>query len=62
MAPATRPNQISDWKKQFMDAVPTLFESTRKGPPVSAEPDLAVLYGQIGRLQMEPHGRPRNVL
>lgn len=47
------PNQISDWKKQFMDAAPTLFESTRKGPPASVEPDLAVLYEQIGRLQME---------
>ncbi len=27
MASATRPNQNSDWKKQFMDAVPTLFEA-----------------------------------
>lgn len=54
------PNQISDWKKQFMDAAPTLFEAAHKA--ASAEPDVALLYEQIGRLQMEPHGRPRNVL
>lgn len=47
------PNQISDWKKQFMDAAPTLFTSTHKAPTASVEPDLALLYEQIGRLQME---------
>jgi transposase len=47
------PNQISDWKKQFMAAAPTLFDSTHKAPPASADADLALLYEQIGRLQME---------
>ena len=61
MALATRPNQISDWKKQFMDVVPTLFESAHKATPVSTEPEVALLYEQIGRLQMEPLGRPRDI-
>jgi transposase-like protein len=50
------PNQISDWKKQFMYAAPTLFEAAHKVAPASADPDVALLYEQIGRLQMEPHG------
>ena len=53
MAPATRPNQISDWKKQFTETAPTLFETTHKAVPASTEPDVALLYEQIGRLQME---------
>lgn len=55
MAPATRPNQISDWKKQFMDSASTLFEAAHKPVVASAEPDIALLYEQIGRLQ--PGGR-----
>ena len=47
------PNQISDWKKQFMDTAPTLFEATHKPTPTSTEPDIALLYEPIGRLQME---------
>ena len=47
------PNQISDWKKQFLDTAPALFQATRKAIPNSTEPDLALLYEQIGRLQME---------
>jgi hypothetical protein len=38
-----------------MDAAPALFESAHKSPPASVEPDLALLYEQIGRLQ--PGGR-----
>jgi transposase-like protein len=47
------PNQISDWKKQFIDAAPTLFEPIHKAAPASTEPDVALLYEQIGRLQVE---------
>lgn len=47
------PNQISDWKKQFMDSASTLFEAVHKPTVVSTEPDVALLYEQIGRLQME---------
>lgn len=47
------PNQISDWKKQFIDTAATLFEAARKTTPASIEPDTSLLYEQIGRLQME---------
>ena len=47
------PNQISDWKKQFMDTASTLFEAVHKPTLASAEPDVTLLYEQIGRLQME---------
>jgi transposase-like protein len=47
------PNQISDWKKQFMATAPTLFEASHKATSASIEPDVALLYEQIGRLQME---------
>jgi transposase-like protein len=47
------PNQISDWKKQFMDSASTLFEAAHKPVVASTEPDVALLYEQIGRLQME---------
>jgi transposase-like protein len=47
------PNQISDWKKQFIEAAPSLFEPTHKAVSASAEPDVSLLYEQIGRLQME---------
>jgi len=39
-----------------MYAAPTLFEAAHKVAPASADPDVALLYEQIGRLQMEPHG------
>ena len=47
------PNQIADWKKQFLQTAPTLFETTHRATPTSTEPDIALLYEQIGRLQME---------
>jgi transposase-like protein len=47
------PNQITDWKKQFLESAPTLFEATGKAALTSTEPDVALLYEQIGRLQME---------
>lgn len=47
------PNQITDWKKQFLESAPTLFEAIGKAAPTSTEPDVALLYEQIGRLQME---------
>jgi transposase-like protein len=47
------PNQISDWKKQFMNSASTLFEAAHKPAVASTEPDVVLLYEQIGRLQME---------
>lgn len=36
-----------------MDTAATLFEATYKATPASVEPDISLLYEQIGRLQME---------
>lgn len=47
------PNQISDWKKQFLNGAADVFETTTKPVNSSQEPDSALLYEQIGRLQME---------
>lgn len=47
------PNQISDWKKQFLDGASAVFESTTKSVKLTQEPDNALFYEQIGRLQME---------
>ena len=47
------PNQISDWKKQFLESASTFLDATGKAAPSSTEPEVALLYEQIGRLQME---------
>lgn len=47
------PNQIGDWKKQFLEGATAVFESTGKSVKVSQEPETTLLYEQIGRLQME---------
>ena len=39
--------------KQFMDTAATLFEATHKATSASTEPNVALLYEQIERLQME---------
>ncbi len=47
------PNQISDWKKQFLEGATAVFETSTKSLKLSQEPGTALLYEQIGRLQME---------
>lgn len=47
------PNQISDWKKQFLEEASTIFEPTSKPVKSVQDTDTALLYEQIGRLQME---------
>ena len=39
--------------KQFLETAPTLFEYAHKVTPATEETDLALLYEQIGRLQMD---------
>lgn len=47
------PNQISDWKKQFLQGASSVFETGSKAQPINQEPETTLLYEQIGRLQME---------
>ena len=47
------PNQISDWKKQFLMGAASVFETGTKSSIANQEPEAALLYEQIGRLQME---------
>lgn len=47
------PNQISDWKKQFLLGAASFFETGSKSPIANQESETALLYEQIGRLQME---------
>jgi transposase-like protein len=47
------PVQISQWKKQLLDGLESLFENgaaSRRGDPEKLQTEL---YEQIGRLQME---------
>ena len=47
------PVQVSKWKKQFLEAVPQIFDSTNKRPAVVDEELTDQLYQQIGRLKVE---------
>lgn len=49
-------NQITDWKKQVVSAIPTLFEGRHEKPnldPEQIELITAPLYQQIGQLKVE---------
>jgi transposase-like protein len=47
------PNQISDWKKQFLESAASVFDNPVKSTKEAIDPETALLYEQIGRLQME---------
>lgn len=47
------PVQVSKWKKQFLEAVPGIFESSNKGRAAVDEELADQLYQQIGRLKVE---------
>lgn len=47
------PVQVSKWKKQFLEAVPGIFESSNKSRAVADEELTDQLYQQIGRLKVE---------
>ena len=47
------PNQISNWKKQFLETIPQIFDNAK---PVQNEPNEELvnqLYQQIGQLKVE---------
>jgi transposase-like protein len=48
------PNQISKWKKQFLESLPGIFDNSRTGRSGGADEELTdQLYQQIGRLKVE---------
>ena len=47
------PNQITDWKRHVLDAMPEVFRRKRKEEDRAAEEHEARLYQQIGQLQVE---------
>ena len=59
MAPATRPTQITDWKKQAQERMAGICNDTKGGGPPrqkgakSAEAQVEKLYAQIGQLKVE---------
>lgn len=47
------PQQITDWKRQAMDALPELFGKDSPSPVPDIETITAPLYQKIGQLEVE---------
>lgn len=47
------PNQVTNWKKQAVDGMASVFADRRSRPDTSEEALKAELYQQIGQLQVE---------
>ncbi|WP_019991380.1 transposase [Rudanella lutea] len=47
------PNQIREWKKQFLESAASVFGNPAKPLKQEADAETAQLCEQIGRLQME---------
>jgi len=47
------PNQISDWKKRAVEAIPQAFERGKPKPAKTERELTAPLYEEIGRLKMD---------
>lgn len=47
------PNQISKWKKQFLESLPLIFENSKSAQAPENEELVNQLYQQIGRLKVE---------
>ena len=47
------PNQISKWKKQFLESLPQIFDNSRQPAAQEAEELTNQLYQQIGQLKVE---------
>ena len=50
---AVHPNQISKWKKQFLESVPLIFDNSKQAPEAANEELINQLYQQIGQLKVE---------
>ena len=47
------PNQISKWKKQFLESLPQIFDNSKQPSAGAGEELTNQLYQQIGRLEVE---------
>jgi transposase-like protein len=47
------PNQITEWKRQVLEAMPELFSRKKRADAKAAEEHEARLYEQVGKLQVE---------
>ena len=47
------PNQITDWKRQVLDAMPEVFSRRKQADSKAAEDHESRLYEQVGKLQVE---------
>jgi len=47
------PNQISKWKKQFLESLPQIFDNSKQPMAEEAEELTNQLYQQIGQLKVE---------
>jgi len=47
------PTQVSQWKKELLEAIPTLFENRKKRKDIAVEANHDEALRQIGQLQME---------
>lgn len=47
------PNKVSQWKKELLENVGSLFEGKRGPKPINAENNPDRLYAKIGQLNME---------
>jgi transposase len=45
------PNQITRWKKEFLERAPQLFEKTQ--PAENEDRDIEKMFAKIGQLEME---------
>jgi len=47
------PNQISKWKKQFLENLPQIFDNSKQSAAEEGEELTNQLYQQIGQLKVE---------
>ena len=47
------PNQISKWKKQFLESLPQIFDNSKPAKTEQSEELVNQLYQQIGQMKVE---------
>ncbi len=50
---SVHPNQISKWKKQFLESLPQIFDNSKQPTAEEGEELTNQLYQQIGQLKVE---------